>query len=81
MEWRGKAEALRQAKLNLLASDEGRDPRLWAAFMLTGEADQPVRISGPSLFHRYRNPLMVIAVTAALVVIGLLLLRRRVRRL
>jgi CHAT domain-containing protein len=74
----GKTEALRQAKLSLLGSAEGRDPRFWAAFVLTGEADQPIRISGPSFLYRYRTPLTTLAITATLILVGAYFLRRRV---
>ena len=75
----GKAEALRQAKLSLLESAEGHDPRFWAAFVLTGEADQPIRISGPSFLHRYRTPLMILTIAATLILVAAYFLRRRTK--
>jgi CHAT domain-containing protein len=75
-----QAAALRQAKLDLLSSEPSRDPRLWAALVLTGEADQPIKISGPSWFHRYRTPVMILALVLMLAVVGGYSLRRRTPR-
>lgn len=75
-----QAAALRQAKLDLLAAEPSRDPRLWAALVLTGEADQAIKISGPSWFHRYRTAAMILALVAMLAVVGGYSLRRRTPR-
>jgi CHAT domain-containing protein len=73
----GKAEALRQAKLSLLESAEGRDPRLWAAFIVTGEADQAVGISGPSFVHRHSRSLLMLGAAVLMVLVGAYFLRRK----
>lgn len=73
----GPAAALRQAKLELLRSGPGSDPRLWAALVLTGQTDQPIKISGPSWFHRHRRLVTILTLMVMLAVVGGYSLRRR----
>ena len=42
-----KADALRSAKLEMLADPATASPRTWAAFVLVGEASEPVPIGAP----------------------------------
>jgi CHAT domain-containing protein len=47
-----KASALRAAKLDLLRDGSTSAPRYWAPFILIGEADAPVTISGEPWWRR-----------------------------
>ncbi|HSE98304.1 MAG TPA: CHAT domain-containing protein [Blastocatellia bacterium] len=64
-----KAEALRAAKLELMRKDITSAPRFWAAFILIGERDANVSISGPSWWFRNRLWLLIIAAVCSLVLL------------
>lgn len=74
------AEALRQAKVDMLGDEASSAPRYWAAFVLLGEGDRAIPIDQP------RNDWLAptVGLTAALVVLAagvmvLLRLRRKAR--
>lgn len=76
-----KAGALRAAKLDALRSDPAGNPRLWAPFVLLGDPDGRVELSGLAWWRRYRWAIASFGLIAAL---GALLSpaigRRRERR-
>ncbi|HSR68124.1 MAG TPA: CHAT domain-containing protein [Acidobacteriota bacterium] len=73
MDGQSKAEALRQAKLNLLRSQgDYSHPFYWAAFVLNGDGFTPAPLP-------YRWSTLLLAVALPLLILSLLALRRRFR--
>jgi CHAT domain-containing protein len=74
-----KAAALRAAKLDMLRSSSTSAPRYWAAFILIGEADEPVPISGPPWWLRERQWVLLGATLSLVVLTTLFLFRKRAK--
>jgi CHAT domain-containing protein len=75
-----KAAALRAAKLDLLRDRATSAPRDWAPFILIGEADQPLPISGPTWWLQMRGWVLL---GSAMLLMGLItfsLFRKRARQ-
>jgi len=71
-----KAVALRAAKLDLLRTDATAAPRYWAPFVLIGEADERVPISGPPWWLRNSQLLMLSGLLLMAGLITLLVIRK-----
>lgn len=71
-----KTDALRRAKLELIADPATSSPRIWAPFVLVGEASRPVPISEPSRVGWWASAAAILGVGLLALVV---LTRRRGR--
>ena len=74
--WEPQAEALRSAKLDMLRNSLTSAPRYWAPFILIGEADKPIPLSGSPRWLRGRLLLWIGAPLLLASVIAFFLARR-----
>lgn len=72
-----KVEALRAAKLEVLRDSSTSAPRYWACFILIGEANHPVGLSGPSWWLRNGQRLLVSACLFVMMLVAVFFYSKR----